>query len=125
MVDMETNCAAPVRCQHCGLTLKNAAFGQSACWNTEACERRSAKKGTPSLRFTPAQRNAVCRASDGLPTLGTWLDRVRALDIPTLTEALDGIWCGESGRETLDLAGSKSMLCVGWHQGRVEWSYLS
>jgi hypothetical protein len=78
-----------------------------------------------TLRFTRAERNAVCATSDGLPTLGAWLDRVRSLNHPLLTEAVEGIWCGREGRITIDLPGTPSMLCVGWHNARVEWSYLS
>ena len=77
------------------------------------------------MTFTRKTRNAVCKTSDGLPSLGTWLERVRALGDPTLTEAVEGIWCGKEGRETIDLPGTKSMLCVGWYSGKVEWSYLS
>ena len=77
------------------------------------------------VKFDRKTRNAVAKASDGLPDLGTFLNRVRALNRPVLTEAIEGIWCGRNGRVTLDLEGANSMLCIGWHNARVEWSYLS
>ncbi len=75
--------------------------------------------------FGRSVRNAVASASDGGPSLGTWLDRIRSVGEPTLVEAIEGIWCGRSGRQVIDLDGSRSSLCVGWHEGRVEFSYLS
>lgn len=78
-----------------------------------------------AVKITRGLRNQVAATSDGGPDLGTWLARVRALDVPVLTEAVEGIWCGRDGKETLDLGGCKSMLVVGWHNGRVEFSYLS
>jgi hypothetical protein len=80
---------------------------------------------TPALKFSKALRNAVCKTSDGRPNLQTWLDRVSALNVPVLTEAIAGIWCGRTGTTTIDLKGSKSMLCVGWYEGKVEWTYIS
>ena len=80
---------------------------------------------TPLVKFSPALRNAVAKTSDGLPSLQTWLDRVVALGQPLLTDAVDGIWVGRTGRVTIDIPGSKSMLCMGWHESKVEWSYLS
>jgi hypothetical protein len=80
---------------------------------------------TPALKFSRAIRNAVCKTSDGGPNLQTWLDRVRALDVPALTEAIEGIWCGRTGTTRIDLKGSKSRLCVGWYEGKVEWTYIS
>jgi hypothetical protein len=47
------------------------------------------------------------------------------LNVPVLTEAVEGIWCGREGRVTLELPGYRSMLCMGWYQGRVEFAYLS
>ena len=79
----------------------------------------------PTLTFSRKARTAVAAASEGGPALGAWLDRVRAINDPLLTEAIEGIWCGRDGEARLDLPGSKSMLCVGWHEARVEWSYLS
>jgi hypothetical protein len=67
----------------------------------------------------------VACASIGGPTLQTWLNRIAAIKHPALPIAISGIWCGRSGTCTVDIEGSKSMLCVGWHDGRVEWSYLS
>jgi hypothetical protein len=79
----------------------------------------------PLVKFSKATRNAVCKTSDGLPDLGTWLTRVAALGHPLLTDAVEGVWCGREGRVTLDLPGANAMLCMGWHAGRVEWAYLS
>lgn len=80
---------------------------------------------TPAIKFTKAVRNAVCKASDNQPSLSEWLNRIQAINDPLLTEAIEGIWCGRDCRVSLDLPGSKSMLCVGWYNGRVEWSYIS
>lgn len=84
----------------------------------------------PSLKvklasFDRKTRNAVAKASDGLPDLGTWLARIRAINHPALNEAIEGIWCGREGEVRLELAGWKSLLCMGWYRGKVEWSYLS
>ncbi len=78
-----------------------------------------------TIKFSKATRNAVARASDNLPSIGEWLKSVRDINDPLLNEAIEGIWCGRSGTVTLDLPGSKSMLCMGWHNSRVEWSYIS
>jgi hypothetical protein len=77
------------------------------------------------VAFPKAVRRKVANAADGGPDLGTWLNRIREIGDPLMTEAIDGIWCGRDGRVTMDLPGSNAMLCVGWHNGRVEWSYLS
>lgn len=74
--------------------------------------------------ITPRMRRAVAAASDGLPRLQTWIDRVSAID-PIFATAVDGVWCGSDGREAIDLPGTRSMLCVGWYRGHVEYSYLS
>jgi hypothetical protein len=80
---------------------------------------------TPLVRFSKAIRNRVANASNGGPTVQGWLDRIAAIGDPLLTSAIDGIWCGREGTVTLDLPGSRSMLCMGWYNKRVEWSYLS
>jgi hypothetical protein len=79
-------------------------------------------------RITKSLRNKVASASDGLPELGLWLARIRAIDDDLLTDAIDGIWCGRDGewRQHIYGEGFRSVfLCVGWHNGKVEWSYLS
>lgn len=78
-----------------------------------------------SLTFSRSLRNKVAKASDGGPSVGTWLKRIEALDSAALNEAVAGIWCGYNGKVTLDLPGSNSMLVMGWYHGRVEFSYLS
>ena len=80
---------------------------------------------TKTARFDRKTRTAVAKASDRLPDLGTWLARVRAINHPALNDGIEGIWCGRSGEARIELPGYNSMLCVGWYQGRVEWSYLS
>ena len=80
---------------------------------------------TAAVKITKTLRNQVAATADGGPDLGTWLKRVEALDVPVLDEAVEGIWCGRSGRVTQDLPGLKSMLCMGWYNGRVEFCYLS
>jgi len=77
------------------------------------------------VKFDKKTRNAVAKASDGGPSLGTWLSRIEAIQNPVLGQAIDGIWCGRSGEARLDLPESNSLLCVGWYHGRVEWSYIS
>lgn len=77
------------------------------------------------MTFTSKTRNLVAKASDGGPDLGTWLSRIRDIGDASLTEAIEGIWCGRTGEARLDIAESKSLLCVGWYNGRVEWSYIS
>lgn len=78
-----------------------------------------------ALAFDRKTRTAVAKSSDGLPDLGVWLSRIRGIDHPALTSAVDGIWCGRNGEVRLEMPGWKSMLCMGWHHGKVEWSYLS
>ncbi len=76
-------------------------------------------------RFSPATRRAVCDAADGRPLLGFWLHRISLIGDSRLTSAIDGVWTGLEGRATLDLPDTGSMLCVGWYNGFVEWSYIS
>jgi len=76
-------------------------------------------------RFTRKTRNAVASASDHGPTLGDWLSRIEAIGDGDLSGAIEGIWCGRSGRVALDMAGTTSSLCMEWHNGRVESSYIS
>jgi hypothetical protein len=78
-----------------------------------------------TVKFDRKTRNAVAGASDNGPSLGTWLTRIRAIENPLLVDAVEGIWCGRSGEARLEIEGANSMLCVGWYNGRVEWSYLS
>ena len=80
---------------------------------------------TVTIRFDKKTRNAVCDTAKGMPSLGEWLSRIEALDVPLLSEAISGIWCGKEGRVALEIRGAKSMLCMGWYRGKVEWSYLS
>lgn len=77
------------------------------------------------VKFSKAIRNKVAKASDGLPDLGIWLQRINDIEDPALTEAINGIWCGRDGEARMEIPGANSLLCVGWHSGRVEWSYLS
>lgn len=76
-------------------------------------------------RFPRKTRTAVASASDHGPTLGDWLSRIEAIGDVDLSRAVEGIWCGRSGRVTLDMAGTTSSLCVGWHESHVEYSYIS
>ena len=76
-------------------------------------------------RFTRKTRNAVASASDHGPTLGDWLSRIEAMGDEDLSAAVEGIWCGRSGRVALDMTGTTSFLCMEWHNGRVESSYIS
>ena len=78
-----------------------------------------------AVKFSKSIRNKVAKASDNGPSVGEWLDRIRTINDPALTEAIEGIWCGRDGEARLDIAESKSMLCMGWYNKRVEWSYLS
>jgi hypothetical protein len=84
-----------------------------------------AKTTIPLVTFSKAARNAVAKASDGLPSVAAWLTRIEALNIPMLTDAIEGLWCGRDGEVRIDLPGSRSMLCMGWYNKRVEYSYLS
>ena len=77
------------------------------------------------VKFTRTERNAVCKASDNGPSISVWLDRINAINNPALTEAVDAIWCGREGRETIPMPGTNAMLCVGWYNSRVEYSYIS
>jgi hypothetical protein len=75
--------------------------------------------------FGKADRRAAAAAADGAPTLGIWIARIEAIDNDDLTAAVEGIWCGRDGETRLDMEGTTSLLCVGWHDKRVEWSYIS
>jgi hypothetical protein len=81
--------------------------------------------GTDRIKFSRATRTLVAKASDGGPSLGTFLARINAIGDAHLTTAIDGIWCGRSGDVRLDIEGAQAMLCIGWYNARVEWSYLS
>ena len=76
-------------------------------------------------RFKAKTRNAVAAASERGPSLGVWLSRIEAIHDEDLSRAVEGWWCGRSGEERLEMPGTTSWLCVGWHEKRVEWSYLS
>lgn len=78
-----------------------------------------------TVKFDRKTRNAVCKTSDGGPSVGTWLSRVQAIGNPVLTEAIEGIWAGRSGEVRLELEGANSLLCMGWFEGKVEWAYIS
>ena len=77
------------------------------------------------VKFSARTRRLVATSSDGGPSIAVWLERIRAIQDDRLTDAIDAIWCGREGRETIDLPDTKSMLCVGWYHGRVEYCYLS
>ena len=76
-------------------------------------------------RFGKRERRLVAEASEGGPSLGTWLERIRAIGNTHLTTAIEGIWCGSTGSSTIEMPGTTSLLCVGWYHGRVEFSYIS
>jgi hypothetical protein len=76
-------------------------------------------------RFARKTREAVASASDHGPTLSDWLGRIEALGDDDLSTAIEGMWCGRSGRVTLDMAGTTSCLCMGWYESHVEYSYIS
>jgi hypothetical protein len=78
-----------------------------------------------TVKFTRAVRTKVAKASEGGPSIATWLTRIEAIGHPVLTEAIEGIWAGRSGEVRLELPGANCLLCLGWHEKRVEWSYLS
>jgi hypothetical protein len=80
---------------------------------------------TPLVRFPRKVRTAVAKASDGLPSIALWLTRIEAIGDPKLNDAIEGIWCGTDGEVRIDLPGTNAMLCCGWYNKRVEWSYLS
>lgn len=69
-------------------------------------------------------RNVVAESVDGLPTLQQWLDRIAAHG-GVLAAAVEGIWCGREGRASLEIDGTRSLLIVGWYEGRVEFAYVS
>jgi hypothetical protein len=76
-------------------------------------------------RRIAALRNDIAACSTGLPTVQVWLDRVACVGHPAISAAVEGIWCGRDGREVLDVEGLDLKLVVGWHNGKVEFSYLS
>ena len=76
-------------------------------------------------QFTRKTRNGVATASDHRPTLSDWLVRIETLGDDDLSTAIEGIWCGRSGRVALDMAGTTSSLCMGWYESHVEYSYIS
>ena len=78
-----------------------------------------------AITFDKKTRRAVAAASDGLPDIGTWLTRIHAIGHESLDTAIDGIWCGRDGEARIPIGGANAMLCVGWYNKRVEWSYLS
>ena len=82
--------------------------------------------------MTAARMNKlVAETSTGLPSLSVWLDRIAAIGNEHLTEAIDGIWCGRDGCVRLSLpdplkpATMSAFLCMGWHEGKVEFCYLT
>jgi hypothetical protein len=75
------------------------------------------------MAITKTTRNAIAQAAAGLPTLQTWIDRVSAIG-PEAAEAVEGIYCGRDGRGSFEF-GPRNLIVVGWHEGRVEYSYVS
>lgn len=68
-------------------------------------------------------RNRVAASTSDLPTLAEWLVRM-STQAPELRDAIEGIYCGRDGRmiESID---SRHNLVAGWHDGRVEYAYVS
>jgi len=73
----------------------------------------------------------IAATSDRLPTISEWLRRMEAIGNEYLNEAIEGIWCGRSGEVRLSLpdplkpATMSAFLCMGWHEGKVEFCYLT
>jgi hypothetical protein len=75
--------------------------------------------------FDRKTRRSVCEASADLPSLSVWIDRIEAIGDDNLAEAVGGIWCGREGQEVIEISGAACCLCVGWYNGKAEWSYIS
>lgn len=73
-------------------------------------------------KISTATRNKVAQAAAGRPILSVWIDTICAIS-PEAEQAVEGIWCGEDGTERLEFCGR--YIVVGWHLGRVEYSYVS
>jgi hypothetical protein len=69
-------------------------------------------------------RRAITTATRDLPELGTWLERVEQIH-PDLATAVAGIYCGRDGRLSEEVPNTNKLLVMGWHNGRVEYGYIS
>lgn len=69
-------------------------------------------------------RRQITTATSDLPMLQTWIDRVAAIH-PDLATAVEGIYCGTDGRMREGVPNTNKVLVMGWHNGRVEFGYLS
>jgi hypothetical protein len=75
------------------------------------------------MAINTTTRNRVAQAAAGLPTLQAWIDAVSAIS-PEAAQTVEGIYCGRDGRGSFEF-GPKNYIVVGWHDGRVEYSYVS
>jgi hypothetical protein len=66
----------------------------------------------------------LAELSRGTLTLSDFIVRARDTHID-VADALEGIWCGRSGKVEVDLLGGRHMLVVTWYEGRVEVAYIS
>lgn len=73
---------------------------------------------------TREERDGVARAAEGRPTVQAFLDRVTKIS-PRLAAAAEGIWSGRDGTVREEIPGTGRLLVVGWHNGRVEYAYIS
>jgi hypothetical protein len=84
----------------------------------------------------PSKRTVVNGLNRELNALGTnlplqtWLEAASAIN-PSVSEALDGIYCGSDGRIHVEVSnmGHFIWLTMGWHTvlntPRVEYAYVS
>ncbi len=73
---------------------------------------------------TAAIRNAVLAVTKDMPGLQTALDRIGAL-CPELQYAVEGIWCGSEGRESILIPAWDVRLVIAWDHGKAENAYIS
>ena len=74
-------------------------------------------------QITKNLRNRVAASTQGNPTLADWLATM-AGSCPELADAIEGIYCGLNGH-MIDAIDSRHNLVAGWHNGRVEYAYVS
>lgn len=75
-----------------------------------------------TTKISTSTRNQVAQAANGQPALQDWINSVAAIS-PEAREAVEGIWTGRDGTARLEFGNR--YIVVGWHNGRVEYSYVS
>jgi hypothetical protein len=89
------------------------------------CDKEKNMTAAERRKIRTQINNKLADISNARLALGEWINRAAELH-PDVSAALEGIWCGREGNVTIELPAEwKAFLCMGWYNGKVEWSYIS